>query len=162
MTQPVAERPYIRHKEYGVPSDLDNLVLWDSVVARFTAERNYWVATSSPDGTPLARPVWGVFVDDTICFGGGPRTRWSRSLATNPKVSVHLEDGTRVVIAEGMVSRLTDAEDPRLGPIDDAYEVKYEMRHGPPIWLLKPKIVLAWNDFPTDMTRFRFATRSDL
>jgi Pyridoxamine 5'-phosphate oxidase len=152
----VAERPYIAHKEYGIPDDLDHLVNWDYVVDRFANEKNYWIATASPDGVPHARPTWGVFVDDTICFGGGPRTRWSRNLEANPRVSVHLEDGTRVVIAEGAVDRLTDAGDPRMKKIDDAYEVKYEMRHGPPIWLLRPQIVLAWTEFPKDMTRFRF------
>jgi hypothetical protein len=157
VKEPIADRPYIAHRSYGVPDDLKNLVPWSSVVERFTVERNYWIATSSPEGTPIARPAWGVFVDNTICFGGGPRTRWSRNLSTNPKVSVHLEDGTNVVIAEGMVDRLTDRDDPRLKAIDDAYEIKYEMRHGPPIWMLEPRIVLAWSDFPKDMTRFRFA-----
>jgi hypothetical protein len=156
MKQPTAERPYIPHKEYGISKDLDHLVDWSSVVERFTEERNFWIGTSSPEGVPLVRPVWGVFVDDTICFGGGPLTRWSRNLESNPRVSVHLENGTQPVIAEGAVDRLTDRDDPRLKGIDDAYEIKYEMRHGPPIWLLQPEIVLAWTEFPKDMTRFRF------
>jgi hypothetical protein len=156
VTDPVADRPFIAHKSYGVPDDLDNLVDWSSVVERFKKEQNYWVATASLDGTPTARPVWGVFVGGTLCFGGGPLTRWSRNLEANPKVSLHLEDGTRPVIAEGSVNRLTDAEDPRLSDIDDAYEVKYKMRHGPPIWLLEPVRVWSWTEFPKDMTRFRF------
>jgi Pyridoxamine 5'-phosphate oxidase len=157
MKEPTADRPYIAHKEYGIPKDMDHLVDWSSVVERFTEDRNFWIGTSSPEGVPLARPVWGVFVDDTVCFGGGPLTRWSRNLESNPWVSVHLEDGTRAVIAEGPVDRLTERDDPRLTRIDDAYEVKYKMRHGPPIWLLQPEIVLAWTEFPKDMTRFRFA-----
>jgi Pyridoxamine 5'-phosphate oxidase len=157
VTKPVADRPYIPHKGYGVPADLDNLVDWSTVVERFEREKNYWVATASRDGVSTARPVWGVFVDDTICFGGGPLTRWSRNLTANPKVSLHLEDGTSPVIAEGRVDRLTDPDDARLKSIDDAYEVKYKMRHGPPIWLLKPEVVLTWTQFPKDMTRFRFS-----
>jgi nitroimidazol reductase NimA-like FMN-containing flavoprotein (pyridoxamine 5'-phosphate oxidase superfamily) len=151
-----AERPYIAHPEYGVPEDTETLVAWEEVAERFRAEPTYWIGTSGPDGTPHVRPVWGVFVDGTICFGGGPETRWSRNLAANPRVSVHLDDGTRVVIAEGTAERLTEAGDPRLRAIDDAYEAKYEMRHGPPIWLLRPDAVIAWNEFPTDATRFRF------
>jgi hypothetical protein len=157
MREPSVERPYIPHKEYGVPTNLDVVVDWSSVVARFEQEQNFWVATASADGIPLARPVWGVFVDDTICFGGGPLTRWCRNLESNPRVSLHLEDGTQPVIAEGRVDRLTEAEDPRLKSIDDAYEVKYKMRHGPPIWLLQPDVVFAWTEFPKDMTRFRFS-----
>jgi hypothetical protein len=30
------------------------------------------------------------------------------------------------------------------------------MRHGPPIWVLAPEVVIAWTKFPTDATRFRF------
>jgi hypothetical protein len=156
MTTPVAERPFIAHPEYGVPKHSKNLIPWSWVVDRFGSEPNYWICTTSPDGRPHARPTWGVFVDDTICFGGGPRTRWSRNLAVKPQVSVHLESGNQVVIAEGNVDHLPDGEDARLRPIDDAYEGKYQMRHGPPIWLLRPKTVIAWSEFPKDMTRFRF------
>lgn len=157
MKEPLADRPYIAHKEYGIPEDLDRLIEWGSIAERFRRERNYWIATTSDNGSPLARPVWGVFVDDTICFGGGPQTRWSRNLTRDPRTSVHLESGTEVVIAEGTLERLTEADDPRLSAIDDAYEEKYEMRHGPPIWLLRPNVVLAWTDFPKDATRFRFS-----
>jgi hypothetical protein len=61
-----------------------------------------------------------------------------------------------VVIAEGTIARITDGDDPRLVAADDAYEQKYEMRHGPPMWVLKPDLVLAWNNFPKDCTRFEF------
>lgn len=154
MAEPIAGRPYIAHPEYGIPQDTTNLIDWSWVAQRFRTERNYWICTSASDGSPHTRPTWGVFVDDTICFGGGPNTRWSRILDVNPKVSVHLESGNQVVIAEGTVDRITDA-DTRLEAIDDAYEAKYDMRHGPPIWLLRPRIVIAWSDFPQDATRFR-------
>lgn len=156
MSEPVADRPYIAHREYGVPDHTEGLIEWAWVVERFTSEKNYWVATVADDGAPMARPVWGVFVDDSLCFGGGPKTKWSRNLARDPRISLHLESGSEVAIAEGTVSRLTSSDDPRLRAIDDAYEAKYEMRHGPPIWLLRLKVVLAWRDFPSDMTRFRF------
>lgn len=156
MAGPVAERPYIAHKEYGIPEDTKTLLPWSWVVEQFEEARNLWIAAASPDGTPTARPVWGVFVDDTIYFGGGPLTRWSRYLEQNPKVSLHLESGDKVVIAEGEVDRITEASDPRLTKVDDAYEVKYQMRHGPPIWVLQPRVVLAWSEFPKTMTRFRF------
>lgn len=159
MVDPVAGRPFIAHPEYGVPDHHEGLLEWSWVVDRLASDRNYWVATVTADGAPMARPVWGVFVNDTICFGGGPKTKWSRNLERDERVSLHLESGTEVVIAEGSVDRLTDADDPRLRAIDDAYEVKYEMRHGPPIWLLRPAVVLAWSDFPKDMTRFSFERR---
>jgi hypothetical protein len=61
-----------------------------------------------------------------------------------------------VVIAEGTVGRITDADDPRVAAADDVYETKYKMRHGPPMWTLNPDLVLAWNNFPKDCTRFTF------
>lgn len=156
MADPVAGRPFIAHPEYGVPDHHEGLIEWSWVAERLSSERNYWVATVTPGGAPMARPVWGVFVDGTICFGGGPRTKWSRNLERDPRVSLHLESGTEVVIAEGRAGRLTDPADPRLRAIDDAYEAKYEMRHGTPLWLLRPSVVLAWRAFPKDMTRFSF------
>lgn len=156
MANPKASRPYIAHREYGIPEDLSGLIPWSEIAERFRTEHNYWICTTSPDGRPHARPTWGVFVDDTICFGGGPQTRWSRNLAANPQVTIHLESGSRVVVAEGIVDRITDEEDARLATIDDAYEKKYAMRHGPPIWLLKPALVVAWSEFPKDATRFTF------
>lgn len=156
MGEPVAERPYIAHPEYGIPQDSEGLIEWSWVAECFKAGRNFWICTSSPGGRPHARPTWGVFVEDTVCFGGGPNTRWSRNVEANPWVSVHLESGDSVVIAEGTVDRITDGDDPRLKAIDDAYEAKYDMRHGPPIWLLRPRTVIAWTDFPKDATRFRF------
>ena len=156
MATPSAGRPYIAHREYGIPQDTQGLVRWADVAERFAGEQNFWISTTSAAGKPHVRPTWGVFVDDTIYFGGGPQTRWSRNLADNPQVAVHLESGANVVIAEGTVGRITDAGDPRLGAADDAYEGKYQMRHGPPMWVLNPDVVLAWSNFPKDCTRFTF------
>jgi hypothetical protein len=153
--EPIRERPYIAHPEYGVPKHSRGLIAWEDVVERFKSEQTYWVCTSSPEGTPHVRPVWGVFANDMICFGGGPETKWSRTLAVNPEATVHLESGTNVAIAEGTVDRIADADDPRLKAVDDAYQIKYDMRHGPPIWVLSPRVVLAWSNCPKDMTRFR-------
>ena len=156
MATPTASRPYIAHREYGIPQDTSGLLGWPAIVARIAGEQNYWICTTSSDGKPHVRPTWGVCVDDTIYFGGGPMTRWSRNLADNPRVTVHLESGSSVVIAEGTVDRISDPDDPRLVSADDAYEQKYEMRHGPPMWVLKPDVVIAWNNFPKDATRFKF------
>jgi Pyridoxamine 5'-phosphate oxidase len=156
MATPSAGRPYIAHREYGLPEDTNGLLKWPEIAQRFESEQNFWICTTSSAGKPHVRPTWGVFVDDTIYFGGGPKTRWSRNLADNPHVSVHLESGARVVIAEGTVDRISDAGDPRLAAADDAYEQKYNMRHGPPMWVLRPDVVLAWSNFPKDCTRFTF------
>jgi hypothetical protein len=118
--------------------------------------RNYWVGTIGLDGRPHVVPVWGVWLDETLYFGGGPDTRWSRNLAVNPQVAVHLESGDDVVIQEGRVERITDPQHPLVTAIDDAYEAKYQMRHGIPFWILRPRLVFAWSKFPDNATRWVF------
>ncbi len=154
MSNPVASRPYIAQEEYGIPKTLKGILPWSHVVERLEKARNYWIGTVGPDGQPHIRPTWGAWVDDTLYFGGGPNTRWSRNLAANLNVTVHLESGDDVVILEGVVGRITDAADPQVTRVDDAYEAKYKMRHGIPFWVLRPHKVLAWSEFPKNTTRW--------
>lgn len=152
---PQAQRP-VPLEDYGVPDSEEGLLSWDFVVEQMQRTKNYWIVTLSPDGRPHARPVWGVWLDNRVHFGGGPHTRWSRNLEKNPEVTVHSESGAEVVIIEGTVTRITDPNDPRMTRIDDAYEAKYNMRHGIPIWIVQPRKVLAWNDYPVSVTRWVF------
>lgn len=152
---PKAGRPF-PVEGYGVPESEEGLLSWDFVVERAKKSRNYWIGTVLPDGRPHAMPVWGVWVDDRLHFGGGPHTRWSRNLEHQPHVVVHLESGDEVVIFEGTVTRITDPKSEALKRVDDGYEEKYKMRHGPPVWVLHPKKVFAWKEFPTSVTRWVF------
>ena len=152
--EPKPSRPHV--PGYGVPKNMKGVLPWSHVEERVPKSRNYWVATTRPDGRPHAVPVWGVWVDGTLYFGGGPDTRWSRNLAVNPQVAVHLESGDDVVILEGIVERITDPGHPVAARVDDAYEAKYRMRHGTPFWVLRPRLVFAWNNFPKNATRWVF------
>jgi hypothetical protein len=151
-------RPYIAHAEYGVPKTVKGTLPWSHAIERLQASKNFWIGTVSPEGKPHSMPVWGVWVEDTLYFGGGPLTRWSRNLEANPNVAVHLESGDDVLVLEGTVGRITDSDDPRLKAIDDVYEVKYKMRHGVPLWILHPRVIFAWTKFPDNMTRWKFDT----
>jgi general stress protein 26 len=116
--------------------------------------RNYWLVTVRPGGAPHAVPVWGVWLGGRIHFGGGRETRKARNLAANPDAVVHLESGDDVVIVEGTAEEVTD---PSLqDSVDDAYEAKYGIRHGTPVWALRPRAVYAWTGFPADATRWLF------
>lgn len=147
---------------YGIPGDHPagddpDVLDWAFVGNVMANDRAYWVATVGEAGTPHTRPVWGVWVDDTFHCGGGPKTRWVRNLSKNPSVTVHRQDAEKVVIIEGRAERLgVDAEEDRLERIDDAYEQKYDTRHGTPVFVIHPDRVLAWTDFPTDATRWTF------
>ncbi|HLV37672.1 MAG TPA: pyridoxamine 5'-phosphate oxidase family protein [Spirillospora sp.] len=140
---------------YWSPKDADKLLAWDYVSQRMSEARNYWIATTNPDGRPHVVPVWGVWLENTLYFGGSPDTRWSRNLEHSPQVAVHLDDSDKAVILEGTVTRLTDPNSEQMRHIDDAYEIKYDMRHGPPIWQLHLRKVLAWMTMDT-ATRWVF------
>ena len=155
QSDPSADRPHV--PGYGIPTDLKGTLDWSFVEERMKSSRNYWIGTTGPAGKPHVVPVWGVWLDGKLCCGGGPDTRWSRNLASDPRVVIHLESGDEAVIMEGTVEdRVTSADDPRLTTVDDAYEVKYKMRHGPSIWVLRPHVVFAWTEFPKTTSRWRF------
>ena len=142
---------------YGILTDTEGLLPWSHVDTRLRESRTFWASTTLPDGRPHARPVWGVVVDGRVHCGGGEGTRWVRNLARDPSILLHAESGTDVVIVEGRAERLdADADPGRLARIDDAYEAKYDIRHGTPVFAVHPRRVLAWTDYPADATRWLF------
>lgn len=156
MVEPKRSRPYI--PGYGIPESEEGMLPWSHVLERIASPRNYWVSTTRPDARPHATPVWAVWVEDALYFGGGPDARRSRNLDANPHLVIHLESGDDVVIIEGMAEKFTEANaDPALlTRIDDAYEAKYHMRHGTPVWAVRPTVVFAWTTYPTTVTRWTF------
>jgi hypothetical protein len=145
-------------ESYGIPEGEGGLLPWKFVAEGMASDRNYWVSTTLPDGRPHARPVWGVWVDDTFHCGGGERTRWARNLEAGSEIVVHRESGDEVVIVEGTAGKLTEggADPDLLERLDAAYEGKYGVRHGTPFWAIHPRKVLAWSDYPADATRWTF------
>jgi hypothetical protein len=75
----------VQHATRNSQPAIRNLLPWSHVIAQVTPARNYWINTASPDGVPHARPVWGVWVNDTFFCGGGNETRWQRNLVKNPR-----------------------------------------------------------------------------
>ncbi|HEY0636806.1 MAG TPA: pyridoxamine 5'-phosphate oxidase family protein [Pseudonocardiaceae bacterium] len=155
--EPVRSRPSLP-AGYGVPAGEEGMLTWDDVRARLAAARNYWVSTVRPDGRPHATPVWAVFVDDVLYHGGDPATRRARNLEANPYASIHLESGDEVVILEGRTTRHTEADTDAelLRRVDEAYQAKYGMPHGTPVWSLAVHRALAWTTYPTTVTRWTF------
>jgi hypothetical protein len=87
---------------YGIRPDGEGILPWSFVDERMANARNYWVATTRPDGRPHAMPLSGVWIDGSFCFGTGPGSRKARNLAENPHLVVHSESGDEVVILEGV------------------------------------------------------------
>ena len=151
-SQPIALLPEPL-EGYGLPDSKEKLLAWNFVSKRMVDARNYWVCTVSSNQRPHARPVWGVWIDETLFFGGGSGTKWSRNLRADPQVSVNLEDGNESVIFEGRAKLVDDAT--LMKRLVDAYEAKYNIRHGPSIWQLYPDRAFAWRSMDT-MTKFVF------
>jgi general stress protein 26 len=165
MTTPKATAAHFP-SDYGqTPETLADLLGWDEVAQRIAGARNYWLATLRPDGRPHLRPVDGVFVDDTLCFGGSPATRWVQHLQQQPAVSASLPDDDHAVILEGRAELVADPADPVAIAQGPANRAKYPQYFGGdeptpfhPFWCVRPARVYAWSltGFPTRATRFDF------
>lgn len=150
---------------YGIaPVASAEMVGWADVCDKVSKSRNYWVATTRPDGRPHVMPVWGVWLDDAVVFSTDPKSRKAQNLAANPEVVVHLESGDDVVILEGAVEQVRDSD--ALARFADVYDEKYGFRidisnadFG--IYGLRPRAAFAWReqDFPNSATRLRFDRR---
>ena len=154
------DRPHM--PGYGVPNDKKGLLSWSHVTERMAAAQNYWICSVSPGNQPHATPVWGLWLDDRLYFGGGTATRWNRNLIENPAVCIHLESGSDVVILHGeaqplrapgrdLTLRLADASATKYG-----YRPKPEDYEKPGTYVFRPRKVLAWKQFPKDATRWQF------
>ena len=148
--------------EYGVPDELTGTLQWERARARLEASQNYWVVTVGPSGMPQATPVWGVWLDDRFYFGCGADTQKARNIARNPRVAVHLESGSEVVIVRGTARLLGAGERPQ--GLSEAMRAKYGAGGSPedeadssgPLYEVTPRTALAWANFPRDVTRWDF------
>jgi hypothetical protein len=153
---------------YGVPHSSDGLLDWSDVEARLIAAPQYWMATTRPDGRPHVVPRWGVWVDGRFFYDGAPTTVHARNLAHNPACTLHLEDGWQAVIVDGtsqpaappgveLGARLAAAFADKY--TDRGYQPEADSWEGPGaggLVVFTPTKALAWFNFPTDVTRFRF------
>src|SRR5690242_15306112 len=92
---PTPEPVSSRSRMYGVHPEATTLA-WKWAVAQLVSARNYWVATTRPNGQPHSRPAWGVWLDGVLYFSTGSLA--TQNLVHNPATTVHLESGSKVVI----------------------------------------------------------------
>jgi PPOX class probable F420-dependent enzyme len=148
---------------YGIgPEHTSEMLPWSVVSDRLARERNYWVATTHPDGRPHVMPVWGLWLEQTFYFATDPASRKARNLEANPNVVVHLESGDDVVVLEGSAEAVVEPS--LLQRFAEAYEIKYRFRpevNGTTakVYCLRPEVAFAWQekDFPRSATRWSFS-----
>ncbi|MEP7290447.1 MAG: pyridoxamine 5'-phosphate oxidase family protein [Chloroflexota bacterium] len=148
-------RPYMPN--YGIATDEAGLMSWAWVDEQMAKSRNYWIASTRPDGRPHVAPVWGVWYEGALCFGSDPQSRKARNFAHQPEIVVHLESGDDTVILEGSVTQLRDPA--LIAPVDVLYAAKYPPFDPTPstmYFVLRPHTALAWqeHDFPNTATRW--------
>jgi hypothetical protein len=151
---------------YGL-EQAEGFLEWEEVESRLEESRNYWLSTTRPDGRPHAVPRWGVWLDGMFWYDGDPKTLHARNLTTNPGCVLHLEDGMEVTIVEGRSVR----SEPIIGELGERLAGEYIRKYAPTYtpepdsWSddiaggmrkVVPTKVLAWTEFPKDLTRFTF------
>jgi len=115
---------------------------WKWAAAQLVVARNYWIATTRPNGQPHCRPVWGVWMDDVLYFSTGSLA-W-KNLAQNPAITVHLESASKVVILEGTAEEVTDSS--LVEQFFSAYEAKYHWKLDPNDlpYAFRPQVGFGW------------------
>jgi hypothetical protein len=116
---------------------------WAWVRSQLDAAGTYWVVGRST-GPPHPRPVWGVWHDDALHLSvGGPVLQ--AQLVADPRVTVHLESGTDVVIVEGIAAPSDPARSvAAIERYDDKYDWSYVVDDYGPLTEVRPVTVLAW------------------
>ena len=96
---------------------------WSEICERFDGVRNWWIATSGPDG-PHSVPVWGVVIKQTLYFYGQPDGVRTRNLQADQRMVAHLESGENVLILHGRAltanRKIDDAD------VVSSYAAKYD------------------------------------
>lgn len=168
MHEPSRDRPRIP-PGYGVPDTKNGVLEWAVVEARLRSSLHFWMATTRPDGSPHVVPRWGVWLDGRFWYDGSTDTIHVKNLNSNSRCVLHLEDGREAVIVEG-VSEAAEPPGLQLGArLAAEMAAKYgELGYAPEAdaWegaeagglrVFNPVKAMAWFDFPTDVTRFRFS-----
>jgi PPOX class probable F420-dependent enzyme len=71
---------------------------------RLRTEMIGWMTTVTPDGQPQSFPIWFLWEDGTALVYSDHRAKRLANIATNPRVSLHLNDngeGGDIVVVEG-------------------------------------------------------------
>jgi PPOX class probable F420-dependent enzyme len=157
---PQQTRPRIQ-ADYGVPATQTGMLPWDEVVSRLLKAQTYWIVTITADGSPQVTPVWGTWLGDRAYFSCGDATHKARNLRRDPRVAIHLDSDQGVVVMSG-IARRVDSRHER--DVTEAMRAKYGKSDIPDTaaelhgsyYEVSPNRVLAWANFPLDVTRFEF------
>ena len=157
QTTPKATRPSI--PGYGLAKSKKGLLAWKWAETRLRKSRQYWIATSRPDGRPHLMIVWGLWWDGAFYFCTGETSRKARNLRANPSCVIGSEQADQAVILEGTVELLTDPDKRR--KFGKLYQRKYKMDmegFSEPVYVVHPRVVFGFweKKFVNTATRWQF------
>src|SRR5437764_11264107 len=98
---PKSTRPHI--PGYGLPKSKKGLLAWKWAEDRLKKSREYWIATTRPDGRPHVMVIWALWFDGALYFSTGSTSRKARNLAKNPHCTICADNAAEAVIVEGKV-----------------------------------------------------------
>jgi uncharacterized pyridoxamine 5'-phosphate oxidase family protein len=152
---------------YGLPRSKKGLLPWKWAEDRLDKSRQYWIATTRPDGRPHVMVVWALWIDGVLYFSTGSKSRKAQNLKTNPNCTMCTEKADEAVILEGVVDTERNVETIRR--FLRLYEKKYKwdmssmaddlLKLKEPVFYLKPKVGFGmWEKkFATSATRWILA-----
>jgi uncharacterized pyridoxamine 5'-phosphate oxidase family protein len=154
---PKAGRPNI--PGYGLSNSKKGLLPWKWALDRLRKSRQYWIATTRPDGAPHVMVIWGLWLEDGFYFSTGKTSRKAKNLALNPRCVICSDNSAEAVIVEGMVETVGPET---LKPVFAAYQKKYKMDvsdMGEPFYRVRPSVAfgLLEKKFASTATRWIFS-----
>jgi len=138
--EPEASRPTVPGYEFSAKKT--GLLPWKWAADRLKKSRQYWIATTRPDGAPHLMIIWGLWLEDAFWFSTGATSRKARNLAGNSKCVIGTDNAAEAVILEGTVE-LVNRQDAELKKFARAYEKKYKwdvQEMAQPVYRLRPRI----------------------
>src|SRR5690349_8342408 len=103
---PKVTRPHM--PGYGLPNSKKGLLPWKWAEDRLKKSRQYWIATTRPDGHPHVMIVWGLWLGSDFWFSTGGNSRKAQNLAGNPRCVISSDNSEQAVIVEGEAEIVTD------------------------------------------------------
>jgi PPOX class probable F420-dependent enzyme len=121
---PGIDRPHM--PGYGIKAAQEGtgLLPWAWAEERLVSSRDFWLASTSPDGDPHLMPVWAVWLADALWFSSSNESRKTRNLRANPRCSLATENPESPVVVQGVAEivagladrqQLLDAENAKYG-----------------------------------------------
>jgi uncharacterized pyridoxamine 5'-phosphate oxidase family protein len=161
---PKVTRPNI--PGYGLPKSKKGLLPWKWAEDRLNKSRQFWIATTRPDGRPHVMVIWALWMNGRVYFSTGTESRKARNLARNSACTICTDHAAEAVILEGEV--VTEKDVDVIRDFIPRYEKKYKWKLGEmaddllslkdPVFYLRPKVGFGlWEKkFSTSATRWLF------